>query len=468
MSKKNIDKLTLGYILLKKYEQFCSFIFYRKTQAVNKHRIPKGKPIIFAPNHQNAVMDALAVLNTSGTNPVFLARADAFRQRFLERFLNFLQMLPVYRQRDGTGELAKNEEIFNITVGVLTRGNVLCLMPEGNHGNRRKLRPLVKGMFRIAFRAQEFFGEEDAVQIVPVGLDYEKYTNFRTKLFLNFGKPIPVSEYFSVYQDNPARAINALRNRLSEELPQYMIDIQSEEYYDTYFNLRIIYNRSMRSHLNIQEKDLYSRFRADKEMIRILEETEKNDPERMQTLAGKVRRYTEGVEKLGFRDWLFRRNRYSLLLLLPLSLLMLAGLPLLIYGLIFNIIPYRLPLLLCKKFKDPQFHSTVKFVIGMFLFPVYYLILFIPVWIFTSPGWIKWAFLGSLPVTGFFAHTYYIWFKKLRSMWRYSLMTIGKNDLLRNLKELRKDILRLMDGVVGEKAPASAEASAGKEAEAKG
>jgi len=450
MSKKHIDKPTVGYLLLKNYNNFCSCLFYRKIQVVNKHLIPKGKPIIFAPNHQNAVMDALAVVKTSGTSPVFLARADAFRQPFVERLLNFFQMLPVYRQRDGTSELVKNEEIFDITVGVLTRGNVLCLMPEGNHGNKRKLRPLVKGMFRIAFRAQKFFGQGDAVQIVPVGLDYEKYTNFRTKLFVNYGKPIPVSEYFRAYQDEPARAINTLRKRLSEELPQYMIDIRSEEYYDTYFSLRTIYNKSMRSHLNIQGKDLYSRFRADKEMIRILEETEKNDPERMQSIADKVHRYTKGVDKFGFRDWLFRRNSYSFLMLIPLSILMLVALPLFICGLIFNIIPYRLPLLLCKKFKDPQFHSTVKFVLGMFLFPVYYLILFIPVWIFTAPGWIKWAFLASLPVTGLFAHIYYIWWKKLRSMWRYSLMTIARNDLLRNLKELRKDILRSVDDVVEE------------------
>jgi len=448
MSKKNIDKLTVGYVLLKIYEVFCSRIFYRKIQAVNKHLIPKGKPIIFAPNHQNAVMDALAVLNTCGTPVVFLARADAFRRPFVERMLNFLQMLPVYRQRDGTGELAKNEEIFDITVGVLTHRNVLCLFPEGSHSNKRKLRPLVKGMFRIAFRAQEFFGEEDAVQIVPVGIDYEKYTNFRTKIFLNFGKPIPVSEYFMSYQEESARAINTLRQRLFDELKQYMIDIQCDEYYDVIFSLRTIYNRSMRSHLNITEKDLYSRFRADKEMIRILEETEQNDQEKMKSLADMVRKYTEGVEKFGFRDWLFNRNSYSFLMLIPFSLAMLVILPLFVYGLLFNIIPYRLPLLLCKKFKDPQFHSTVKFVLGMFLFPVYYLILFILAWIFTSPGWIKWIFLVSLPLTGLFAHTYYIWWKKLRSMWRYSLMTMVKNDQLQNMKVLRKDILKYMDEIV--------------------
>lgn len=454
MSKKNIDKLTVGYLLFKNYQIFSSWFFYRKIQTVNQHLIPKGKPVIFAPNHQNAVMDALAVVNASGTNPVFLARADAFKRPSIERFLNFVQMLPVYRQRDGTSELAKNEEIFDITVGVLTRRNVLCLMPEGNHGNKRKLRPLVKGMFRIAFRAQEFFGEEDAVQIVPVGIDYEKYTNFRTKLLLNIGKPIPVSEYFKAYKEEPARAINAIRQRLFEELRQCMIDIQSEEYYDVIFSLRTIYNRSMRSHLNINGKDLYSRFRADKEMIRILEETEQNDPETIKALAEMVREYTGGVEKTGFRDWLFNRNSYSFLMLIPFSLAMLVILPLFLYGLLFNIIPYRLPLLLCRKFKDRQFHSTIKFVLGMFLFPIYYLILFILAWIFTSPGWIKWIYLVSLPLMGIFAHTYFIWWKKLRSMWRYSLMTLGKNDLLQKLKELRKDILRSMDQIIEGKAEA--------------
>jgi len=90
----------------------------------------------------------------------------------------------------------------------------------------------------------------------------------------------------------------------------------------------------------------------------------------------------------------------------------------------------------------------------MFLFPIYYLILFIPVWIFTSPGWIKWVFLASLPLTGLFAHTWFVWWKKLRSMWRYSLMTIGRNDMLLRLKSLRKDILEAMDEIVGGKAKA--------------
>ena len=84
----------------------------------------------------------------------------------------------------------------------------------------------------------------------------------------------------------------------------------------------------------------------------------------------------------------------------------------------------------------------------MVLFPIYYLILFILVWILTDPGWIKWAFLASLPLTGLFAHIYFIWFKKLRSMWKYQVLGLRKNKLLESLQILRKDIILMVDELI--------------------
>jgi 1-acyl-sn-glycerol-3-phosphate acyltransferase len=449
--KKNIDDFSIGYYLFFWYEIFCARIFYRKIMVVNKDRIPRNKPMIFAMNHQNAVMDALVVLNGYRRNILFLARGDAFKNPFILRLLTLFKMLPIYRMRDGIGELGKNEEIFQITTDVLSRKRCpVGLMPEGNHGNKRMLRPLVKGVFRIAFRAQEEYGEKDGVQIVPVGLDYEKYTNFRTKLFVNFGEPIPVNQYFKAYQEDSPRAINAIRDKLSEELSKYMIDIRSQEFYDMYMNLRIMYNRSMRKRLNIQGKDLYSRFRADKEMIMILRKIEEDDREKIRPLSDKVTKYIDGLMQMGFRDWLFTRNKYSCLLLLPLSLGMLIGFPVFLYGLINNIVPYQLPLLLTKKFKDPQFHSTVKFIAGLAIFPIWYLILFVLAWIFVEPGWIKWIYLVSLLPAGLFAHTWFIWFKKLRSMWKYSLLTSLKNKRIAELKTLRSEIISEVDTIMAD------------------
>lgn len=449
MKNKNIDDFSLGYVLFKWYQIFCARIFYRKIKVVNINRIPKDKPVILAINHQNAVMDALVVINACKRDVVFLARADAFKTRTTLKILTLFKMLPVYRMRDGVSELGKNEEIFQIAQGVLSRKECpVGLMPEGNHGNKRHLRPLVKGVFRIAFPAQEEFGEEDGVQIIPAGVDYEKYTNFRSKLLVNFGEPVHVNQFYKAFKEDAARATNAIRNKLSEEMSKCIIDIRSTEFYDMYMDLRTIYNRSMRTRLNIPGRDLYSRFRADKEMIRILEEIEKNDPGRIKTIAEKTKIYSEGITNLGLRDWLFTHKKYSLFLLFPLSIALILLSPLFLYGLINNIIPYQLPILVTKKFKDPQFHSTVKFVAGLVIFPIWYLILFILAWIIVEPGWIKWIYVVSLLPAGLFTHVWFIWFKKLRSIWKYNLMTIMKNIRIDGLRSLRDEIISSVDGLM--------------------
>jgi hypothetical protein len=116
--------------------------------------------------------------------------------------------------------------------------------------------------------------------------------------------------------------------------------------------------------------------------------------------------------------------------------------------LINNIIPYQLPILVTKKFKDPQFHSTVKFVAGLVIFPIWYLILFILAWIIVEPGWIKWIYVTSLLPAGLFAHVWFIWFKKLRSICKYSLMTVMKNIRIDGLRSLRDEIISSVDGLM--------------------
>lgn len=62
------------------YRYVCLFLrlFYKTIVIEGKDNIPNNSPIIFAPNHQNALMDPLAVLYGSKRQIVFLARADIF------------------------------------------------------------------------------------------------------------------------------------------------------------------------------------------------------------------------------------------------------------------------------------------------------------------------------------------------------------------------------------------------------
>ena len=442
MKKKPIDKLSLGYLSLTTYDMLVHRIFYRKTQVLHRKRIPGGRPVLMAPNHQNAVMDAMAPLMTSRRYVVFLARGDIFRKKRIARILRFFKILPVFRIRDGVGELSKNEEIFNEAVEVLKRKrSPVVIMPEGNHGDRRRLRPLVKGIFRIAFSIQEEYGTDPGVVIVPVGLDYSKYEAFRGKLLVQYGEPIEVCEYYVDYLENQPKAINRIRERLSEEMRKYMIDIRSEEYYSMNMQLRKTYNKRMRERLGFIKKDLHHRFLADQHMIQQLETAETEHSGKIAKLAELCREYEEGITSLRLRDWVLSKVRYSVPALLLASIGMLTLLPLFLYGTLTNLFPYLFTSKITRRLKDIQFHSTGKFVIGQILFPIYYLLIFILVWIFAEPAWIKWVFLGSLPLTGLFAHVYLIWYKKMKGLWRYQGMTMTKNKKLARLKNLRDSIL---------------------------
>jgi len=162
MSKDNIEKYSARYALFKQAVGFWhDTIFYRKIIVMGSENIDPEDHLIYASNHQNALMDALAVLFTHRGQPVFLARADIFKKKVIAAFLYFIKILPVYRIRDGFSSLKSNDEIFHKTIDVLKNRNGLVILPEGDHVGFRRLRQLKKGICRIAFQADNGISAEN-------------------------------------------------------------------------------------------------------------------------------------------------------------------------------------------------------------------------------------------------------------------------------------------------------------------
>jgi 1-acyl-sn-glycerol-3-phosphate acyltransferase len=442
---KTIDEWSLGYWMLKYLWAKNTFVlYYKKIELRNAKIIPRNKPVIIAPNHQNALMDALAIVFEVPFQTIFMTRADIFAKPLARKILTFLNMLPIYRKRDGIASLAKNEEIFIETTRILKdHHNPVCLFPEGNHGDRRRLRPLVKGIFRIAFKAQEDHKDKPFVQIIPTGIDYGHYQKFRQTLFLNFGQPIEVSDYWKQYEENPAVGINALRDRLIEEMRKCMIDIQTEEYYDTYMGLRDFYRPEMSARLGVKKNNLATRFDTDKILIAALDRTLQNNPEKIKTIDQKFKSYAALRDKLNLRDWVFRKEKFSVAANLFLLVFCLALSPLFLLGLFNNWPHYFIPVKLIKKIKDTQFKSTAAWGSGAAIQAVYYLLLavlaifFIPFW------WAVILYVVSLPFSGIVA----LWIRKLfiKSMarLRYTFKRKSSADI-REVVKFRMEILELL------------------------
>ena len=299
-NRNTIEKFSLGHKILRYYVDFSFRIFFR-TKSHNYNKVPQDEIIIFALNHQNTLVDALALLATVKKQPVFMARADIFNTKIINNILTFLKILPIYRIRDGKESLRNNDAIFLKTVDVLKNKNGLVILPEGSHLGIRRLRTLKKGISRIALQAEESNDYKLNIKIIPVGLDYSNYINFRSKLFVYFGEAIHVSDYYDAYKENSPRGMNLLRERVEEELKKYMIHIGNDEYYKMIDFLRKFYLPELNINTSKQPDKLFAEQKIIEKLNRFIEQK----PDEANQLKEKVGSFESLLQKLNFKFWIF-------------------------------------------------------------------------------------------------------------------------------------------------------------------
>ena len=445
MGRENIEKWDWRYSFLKHYVNFSFRSFFKELTVSGKENIPENTPIIFAPNHQNALMDALAILYTTNDQPVFLARSDIFKKKLIAIILTFLKILPIYRIRDGYGNLKLNDYIIKKIHAILSKNHYLVIFPEGNHGDKRQLRNLKKGITRIAFQSEEEYDYKLGVKIVPVGLDYTNYYKFKENLFVNFGKPIDLDQFFPLYKENPSKAHLALRKEISTQLKKYMIHIDNQEYYETINASREIYKYRMKEVLQIPSLKQPYKFKADKKLIQLCEKIQENKPEQLAELDVKVKEYRKLLKSLNIDYHAIPEKKSITPIIIPGITSLILFSPIFLYGWINNLLSYYPAVHFSKKMRDPQFISSIKYGIGMVTFPLFYLIQTLLVYAFTKEIYITLGYLLSIPLTGYFAFYYQQLFKILKKKIRLNNIFRKKPETYKKLTRLKKDIIDKID-----------------------
>jgi 1-acyl-sn-glycerol-3-phosphate acyltransferase len=450
MGRKNIEKFSWTYFLLKVYGRLMHYWYYGRLRVRGKENIPFGEPLIFAPNHQNALMDALAVLFTIPRQMVFLARSDIFRKGFFSAILTYLKILPIYRIRDGYSALQQNSEIFDKTVAILRHRRPLVILPEGNHEGSRRLRPFKKGIARIAFQAEEASDFQLGIHIVPVGLDYSRYEKSGAELLVQYGTPLKVADYTDLYRENPAKGVNALIHDLRLKISELMIDIRNEEHYPMIDILRRCYPYTL-----LKERFLkvtpWNRHAAEIETIRLLEVYLAGTPDdhlvKKLATAATDYRLALGYNKLQFRNP--EEGPWPWWKVIGQGLLFLVLLPLFVIGFLNNIIPAIIPKTVVKRVKDVQFRSTFKFGLSILLFPLFYTVQVILFHAFAGlPGICTLWYFISLPISGLIAVRYRLFFRRYLARLRYRVLGITHPSRYREIKRLRNRIDTLMRIIV--------------------
>lgn len=441
-NREKIEKWSLSYFLLKFYVDL-GFRYYFRLSVSGLGNIPKDKALIFAPNHQNALMDALAILCVRTWQPVFLARADIFKKPVISKILTFLKILPVYRIRDGYGNLQKNDEIFNKTIDVLRNKNGLVILPEGNHGDQKRLRPLKKGFARIGLQAEDASDGTLDIHIVPIGLDYTDYIKVGSKLHVRFGNPIGVKPFLKMYSENQAKAYNTLIDQLEKGLRAEMIDINDERYYTAYkviidtFAPEYISKMNLpNNHANLVDAQILS--------INQINKFRAKYPDDFLLLAADALEYNLLLTRRSLDPTIYKMSSKQKWGLIPLILLLIASFPLFILSFVNSLFPILIAKLATAKIKDTQFISSVRFVVGLLLFPFFHLIQLVVFGLVTKDLAYTLIYAASLPLSAFIV---FEWKKRACLAWsrlREIRFLLFSPKRVNRLQELNVDIKNQM------------------------
>ena len=414
------EEWSFGYWLLKKYVQFADWLIYNKVIINGLENIPKNKPIIFSPNHQNALSDPMAILLNTKFQPVWLARADIFKNKTAAAILKFLKIMPVYRMRDGKENLSKNDETFSASVRVLENNFALGLFPEAAHSGKRQMLSHKKAVPRIVFMAMEKAKNDIDIQIIPTGIYYSHYWKFNRNLVVNFGKPIKAKEFADEFKENESAAILSMRQRIIDEMDPVVLEIKSTLFYDDFETIREIYGKHFLKRQN-QKYSVLNLFKSDQKLVKKLDELETKNPEETKNLVKQANDYVTKIKTLKIRSWLLDNPDRNILNIGLNKLILISGLPIFLFGFVFNAIPFFIiDTVTRKKIKDKAFRSTFYLVLGIILFPIFYLIEFFALSWLIDGFWLKTAFLISMPFAGKLAFRWYILFRK----------TVGRSRLL--------------------------------------
>jgi 1-acyl-sn-glycerol-3-phosphate acyltransferase len=448
---KKVEHFSVGYFIARFWVKISyKYVYYRNVLVRGRNKFKPNDPIIFAPNHQNALMDALVFVTTLRQQPIFLARADIFNSKMITRFLNFIKMMPVYRIRDGYENLGKNTEVFDRCTEILKTGHSLCLFPEGNHNDKRFFRPLKKGLARIAFEAEDQCDFKLGLKIIPTGIDYSSYSNVRGRLTVSYGEPITITDLKDLYRSEPQHAMRELNRRIAVNIEPHMIEIPWEDIYETVMRLRIIYGARFRKRNKMKGLTLFHKFDGDKAMIRKIGALRESNPDAVAGLNSLVTDYWRLIRTMKLRDHTVGSAPYSFMKLFFNTLLLAVGFPLHLYSLINNYHLFRIPDLLAKKlFKDPQFRATGAYVISlMVMMPLFYGIQTLIVALIFKTWWIWVGYLALLLPTGIYMLHYMFEVRKWFARLRYTSMLLRKHPEAVKVLKMRREIVERMDGLI--------------------
>ena len=169
------------------------------TKIIGKENIPKEGAAVLCSNHIH-VLDSVSIVSNIKRMMYVIAKEELFKTKIGNWFFRKVGVFPVSR---GTGDTAAIETANKH----LQDGDLLLIFPEGTRNGLAKGLKFKKGAAYMAL--------QNKVPVIPIGV-VGKFKPF-TKVTINIGKPMDISEYITEEKVDPRKVIT-LTSKIQEEV----------------------------------------------------------------------------------------------------------------------------------------------------------------------------------------------------------------------------------------------------------
>jgi glycerol-3-phosphate O-acyltransferase/dihydroxyacetone phosphate acyltransferase len=423
-------------------------VFFDRLEVVGDERIPSTGPAILTSNHPSSLMDAFVILATIRRRIHFLAAAMLFKNPLTSWLFRLGGALPVYREADDRSKLRRNVATFDQCRRLLDAGEVIAIFPEGiTHGDPQ-VRAIKRGVARIALTAESRRNFEMGLRIFPVGLNYSELGKFRSRCLVIVGESIDLSSYKDRYRANRRNVEKELTEEIKRNLEQHTLHLKKLRLAELVREVESIYRNELMDRLPPRIAAFSEPERSlelSKAIIRAVEHFDGRQPKRVERIWESLRRYKRLLRWVGLSDQAFgrdpRKGRREGVGLKNMAGFVL-GVPVAVYGLVNNILPYLIPSYFSSYArKNPSQKASLKFFSGCLSFPMFYVLQGTVCGLLFAP-WVALIYICTLPPTGFFAIGY---FRRLRRVWAHLRLASALLQSRRVVFKLAQFRARLID-----------------------
>jgi 1-acyl-sn-glycerol-3-phosphate acyltransferase len=337
--------------------------FFSKHHIKSFENLRTNKPLIVCANHASAHLDGILIMIFSRRRFHVLVRADVFKKKWVSKLLAKINLIPIYRIRDGFNNLEKNSETFDQCYEILKNNGAIIIFPEANCEAERKLRKLHKGAAKIAMMAEERSGFTLGVEMATVGITQEKITSSGGRIFLEASKPFSLEPYVKSYHQHTNKAYTEIIDDVETDLKTVLpvVNNTDDEFLFEYL---------------VSRKNTIDDLDAWKKTASLINQT---DPELKKAFSAAIYDFNKHLKSKGIDlatvEKLHKVPRAKRWLSMLVPLIDIAALfPFFIIGFVFNYFQFYVPQILTRKlFKDVCFINGTHFAMATFIFFFSYL-----------------------------------------------------------------------------------------------